>query len=161
MPVNKELNQRKSSSKLAITVRLIGVAFTIFVFIMTIRPQIFFEKEIVALELILAIPFLITSALSFSKLSYAPNSKEWDFLSWITFMIGYTFLLNVVGIIVAVYLNVIIAIVFFITNWMLSILYSYMNIYPDKKPLRKDVFKNMFFIMLQIILGLLPALGII
>ncbi|MBN2052737.1 hypothetical protein JW756_04505 [Candidatus Woesearchaeota archaeon] len=161
MVMDKEIKKRKSSSKLAITVRLIGVAFTIFIFIITIRPQIFLEKKIIALELILAIPLLLTSALSFSKLSYAPHSKEWDFLSWITFLSGYTFLLNIVGIIAAIYLNTLIAMAFFITSWLLSIIYSYMDVYPDKKLMRKDVFKNMFFILLQIILGVLPAMGVI
>lgn len=160
MPTIKA-KESKSNSKLAITTRLIGVAFTIFVFIITIKPQIFFQKNIVALELILSIPFLLTSALSFSKLSYAPNFKQWDFLSWITFLIGYTFLLNIVGILAADYLNFFIAMVFFLVNWILSLVYSFMGVYPSWKLGKRDIFKNAFFIVLQIVLGVLPALGVI
>jgi hypothetical protein len=160
MVPQKELFKRKSSSKLAVNVRLIGVAFMIFVFIITMRPQIF-DKQIIAFQLILSIPFLLTSALSFSKLSYTQQAKQWDFLSWVTFLIGYTFLLNVVGIIVAVFLSRVMAMVFFVVNWILSLTYSYVDVYPNKKLYRKDVFKNAFFILLQIVLGVLPALGII
>jgi O-antigen/teichoic acid export membrane protein len=159
--MDSEVRERKSSSKLAITVRLIGVSFVIFIFIITIKPQIFFQEEIVALELILSIPFLLTAALSFSKLSYAPKSRQWDFLSWVTFLIGYTCLLNVIGIIVATSLNIFLALVFFIVNWVLSLAYSYTDSYPKRRLSRKDVFKNLFFILLQFLLGVLPALGVI
>jgi hypothetical protein len=155
-----EIFERKSSSKLAVNVRLIGVAFVIFVFIITMRPQIF-DKQIIAFQLILSIPFLLTSALSFSKLYYTQHSKQWDFLSWVTFLIGYTFLLNIVGIIVAFFISKWMAIIFFIVNWLLSLIYSYVDVYPDSKLPNKDVFKNAFFVLLQIMLGVLPALGII
>jgi hypothetical protein len=161
MALTKDIKEKKSSSKLAITVRLIGVSFVIFVFIVTIRPQILFQDQLVTLQLILSIPFLLTAALSFSKLSYSPLSKEWDFMSWLTFLIGYTFLLNIVGIIVAASLSLTLAIIFFITNWILSLAYSYVDAKPDGRMSKKDIFKNIFFMLLQVFLGVLPAMGVI
>ena len=161
MVLDKEVVKRKSATKLSINIRLIGVTFVIFTFIIAIKPQIFIAKKILALELIMAIPFLLTAALSFSKLAYAPHSKEWDWLSWACFLVGYTFLLNVVGIIVAIFISVPMAILFFVVNWVLSIVYSYADVYPNTVLMRKDVFKNLVFIGLQLILGVLPAIGVI
>lgn len=76
--------KEKSSSTLAINVRLIAVAFTIFIFILSLRPEIL-ANRIVTLQLILSIPVLFASTFARAKLGYARVQKRWDILGLITF----------------------------------------------------------------------------
>jgi len=149
------------SSRLMINTRLIGVAITIFVLIITLRSEILTENKIITYELVLAIPFLLSSSLARSKLGYSSHPMKWNWLGWITYIIGYALLLNVVGIIVAFYLDVNLSILFFIVNWILCIVYSLIEISYKKERLKERLFKDSFFILLQLFLGLLPALRVL
>lgn len=149
------------SSRLMINTRLLGVAITIFVLIVTLKSEILTDNKIITYELVLAIPFLLTSSLARSKLGYSSRPEKWNFLGWITYIIGYALLLNVIGIIVALYLDLNLAILFFVISWILSIVYSTIEVSYKKEKLKERIFKDSFFILLQLFLGLLPALRII
>jgi hypothetical protein len=155
-----DLYDSKSSVRVAMNSRLISVSFIIFIFIITTKPAIFLSHALIAAQLILSIPFLLTSTLNRSKLDYFVHSKAWDTFGWITFVTGYTFLLNVVGIIIANYVSLKLGIIFFVVNWVLALTYSAIEVSINRKVLKRRLFKDLFFITLQVVLGLLPALGV-
>ncbi|MBU3941070.1 MAG: hypothetical protein KKH88_04040 [Nanoarchaeota archaeon] len=157
---SKRVIREKASYRLAMNIRLIAVSFIVFIFILTTRPEILTEKLIFSFQLILAIPFILMSCMSLSKMGYSKRSDKWKGFSWFNFVIGYAFLLNAIGILIAIYVNLLLAVLFFSAIWILQIAYSILEVSYDKFAKWESVLKDGFFILLQIILGLLPALGV-
>jgi len=152
-----EIRNAKNSSKLKISTELIAVSFLIFIFILTVKPEILSTEKIVAAQMVLSIPFLLTSALIRSKMT--PRKMiRWEVLGYISFILGYAFLVNTVGILISLY-ALFIGILFFVVNWILVLTYSSVDISYHKSRIKSRFLKDGFFILVQIFLGLLPALG--
>ncbi len=155
-----ERGHQKSTARLQLVIRLIAVAFMMFIFIMTVRPEIFSENLFMVTQLVFAIPILLTAALAMSKMMYSHESLVWDNLAFVTFTVGFAFLMNVVGILIALYTNVMVAIAYFIMIWTLHVIYSMSYISYDKSAKKERLTKDFLFITVQFLLGLLPALGL-
>ena len=93
-----EINKIKENARISINVALLGVGFTLFTFLMAFNPAILKENLLLTFQLVCAIPLLMTSLLSRSKASYTFGINRWRHLGFITYLIAYAFLINVIGI---------------------------------------------------------------
>lgn len=152
------INKSKSDSRVLINVTLLGICFTLFTFIVTIKPELLNRNIYLTLQLVCAIPILMNSIFTRSKLGYTIQAKKWNDLGFITFLLGYSFLVNVVGILLISLISFKVGIIYFIVNIFSAIVYSYVDISYDKSRLRERLWKDGAFILLIIILGILPTL---
>lgn len=81
-------------------------------------------------------------------------------MGWLTFALGYAFLLNVIGILLAKTSGITISIIFFASSWFLAIAYSLVDISYDRTVIRERIYKDLLFILVQVFLGLFVALKI-
>lgn len=156
----KKLIQRVSESekKVSMSIMLLIICFTIFTFVITINPRLFQDNKILALQLVLAIPFLMSSIHARAKL--AKNDKTLlEQFGFSTYLIGYTFLINVVGISLSIFVSLYISMFFFVANILLSVSYSLVQI-EEKLETQSHFTKDLLFALLILFLGVLPALGV-
>ncbi len=154
---------KKGETRLTLNARMMGINFTIFILLISINSSILRVDQFLTMQLILSMPFLYTSSLARSRMSYTSHpvqEQRWDILGWLTFLIGYTFTLDCIGLLTAHYVAPYLAIVFFVANWILSISYALIEIWNDPKYWTERVVKESAFIVLQVFFGLLPALGL-
>jgi hypothetical protein len=152
------LRQGKSNSRLFMNTALIGVAFTVFALLVSFQSGTLISNEVMTMQLVLAIPFLLTSTLANSKLSYTLHERHWDTLGWCCFIIGYGFLLNVVGIFVFFLLGFTPAILFFLVNIALMLIYSFVQISYDKRNIERRLAKDIVFILILLVFGIAQIL---
>lgn len=88
------------------------------------------------------------------------NLEMWNNFGYITFIISYGFLINVIGILVSTLISVPVAMIFFIANILLAITYSIVDISKNKDKIRIRVYKNIAFSAILLFLGILPSLGV-
>lgn len=154
-----ELNKRKSGARIPINLTLLGISFTLFGLVVTLNPSLL-GKSLLAYQLVLSIPFFMSSIFARSKLAYSTNSERWDKFGFITFILAYSFLINSVGLLMVNFILPIIVVVFFVTNIVLAIIYSMIQFSYDKRTLKKRIFEDLSFILLIVLFGILPVLGI-
>ena len=149
----------KAKLRLDINRTLLAICFTLFTFIVAISPSLLKDNILIALQLTLAIPLLTSSLFSRSKITYAKNKKVWDRYGFITFLIAYSFLINIVGIFLSTITTIEIGLTFFGINIFLALIYSVIDVSEDKNKLKSRIIKDLSFILLIIFLGILPSLG--
>lgn len=149
----------KASGRIAINTRLIGVTFASFFLTLNFRGELL-QHTMVLLQLVVAIPVLFTSTLAYSKVSYRSDVVRWNRLGWVTFAVGYSFLINVVGIIIGLTAGKALSATFFAACWLLALIYSAVDISETRSALVERIAKDAVFIVLQLFLGLLVALQV-
>lgn len=154
------LRQGKSNDRILMNTSLIVVAFTAFALIVTLQSQIFVAHNILAMQLVLAIPLLLTSTMANSKLSYTKHEAHWETLAWGTFVFGYGFLLNVLGILIALLIGLFPAALFFLVTIILTFLYSAVEISYNRNALSRRLTRDLIFILVLFIFGILPILAL-
>lgn len=138
---------------------LLGAVVSMFFLVASINPKILTQDPILALQMVLAVPFLVTACIASTFIGKEENRMLWYNFGWFTFMIGYVFTLNSIGIIISSITSIMIGMVFFIFSCALPLVYSFLLVkYEDAKASERFV-KDGIFIFFQIILGLLVALG--
>jgi len=152
------LKQGKSNARLFMNTALIGVAFTVFALLVGLTSNTLIRNEILTMQLVLSIPFLLTSTLANSKLSYTLHERHWDTLGWSCFIIGYGFLLNVVGIFVYFLLGFLPAFGFFVVNILLMMIYSSVQISYDRHSIRRRIMKDLVFVIIILVFGIAQIL---
>lgn len=137
---------------------LIAVATSSLFFIAAIRPNILRDSELFTLQLICSIPLLLTSAVA-AKRSLVSKSAPvfWSYSRYLS-IIGYAFIINAIGILVAVLTNWIVVTIFFTINIINPLLYSYLRISYDRNTVQDRIVRDGLFIILIIFLGLIVAL---
>jgi len=158
--INLMLRQGKSNDRILMNTSLIVVAFTAFALIVTLQSQIFVAHNILAMQLVLAIPLLLTSTMSNSKLAYTKHETHWETLAWATFIFGYGFLLNVLGILIALLIGLFPASLFFLVTIILTFLYSAVEISYNRNVLSRRLTRDLIFILVLFIFGILPILAL-
>ncbi|MFC1656457.1 hypothetical protein ACFL14_00610 [Patescibacteria group bacterium] len=149
----------KASNRVGINRSLIAIAIGIFFLTVNLKKQILME-EILALQLVLSIPMLLVSTLAYTKLGYREKTEKWNILAWVTFIFGYTFLLNIIGILLNEVVGLNIALIYFIVTWLVSLAYSVIDISYNRPVWKERLIKDIFFTLILIIFGILPALGV-
>ena len=158
--MNSREKQIKANLGLNINRSLLAVCFTIFVLIITLSPKLFSNFVLVTIQLTIAIPLLLSSILAKTKAVSTKKYELWDSYGFITFLLGYSFLINVVGIILSKTLGLKFGLTFLGANIAISILYFLVELLEDKTKLRSKLKKNIFFIALIVLGGILPSVGI-
>ena len=157
VPVIKtESFERRSSMEVTIGSRLLGVAITIFILIVTIKIELL-AYTIMTAQLILALPFLMAAMISNSKIVNQKTLSSYRILNRITSAIASGFLFNTLGLMVAKYISFWIGILFFVI--FIFLLISLIFIDLDKTTIENKLMSEVLMIILMIGLGLLPALG--
>ncbi|MBI2405829.1 hypothetical protein HYV21_02145 [Candidatus Microgenomates bacterium] len=150
----------KATTRVALNNSLIAITIGVFFLTINLKQELLLPRVLI-LQFILAIPLLFTSSLAYSKVGYRDKIERWNKLAWITFILGYAFILNVIGIFVGNIIGTLESIVFFIITWVLVIIYSLVDLSYKQTVLRERLAKDSIFILIQLILGMLPTLGVI
>ncbi len=151
----------KAKIRASVNLTLLGLCLTIFTFIVTINPSLLQENLFVAVQLVLAIPLFITSTFVRSKLNYVvPISNIWRNFGFVTFIVAYSFIINIIGILMSHIISSVIGVIFLCFNILLAILYSSFECIINKKKAKSRFFKDLFFSALIFFLGILPSLGV-
>jgi hypothetical protein len=148
--------ERRSNMEVAIDSRLLGVAITIFILILTIKFELL-SYTIMTAQLILALPFLMAAMISNSKIVNQRTLKSYHVINRITSAIAIAFLFNTLGLMVAKYISFTIGIIFF--GIFILLLVALIFIDFDKSTVINKIMTEVLMIVLMIALGLLPALG--
>lgn len=155
----RELSHVKATAKMSVNIALIGISFTIFTLILTLKPELL-RNEFLSLQLVSAIPFLISSTLARMSLVNAAEQKRWETYGFIGFVLAYSFLVNVIGILLASFVSIGITLVFFVINIIAALIYSSIEVSYDRNKLKERILKDLIFILIVIFLGILPSLNI-
>lgn len=150
----------KAKTRIDINMMLLSISFLLFTLIVTLNPSILSENIILTIELTLAIPLLITSSLARTKNISSVKKKIWDNFGFITFILGYSMLINVIGIFLNSIINIQISMIFFGINILMALLYSSIDIIENKEKLSSRLYKDILFILILIFGGILPCLGV-
>jgi hypothetical protein len=151
----------KSGRRIAVNLSLLGICFSLFTFIIAINHTILKENFILALELTIAIPLLLSSLFSQTKLVHMKKPVMWEKFSYISFTLGYSFLISAIGILLSSLVDTKIGLTFLGANILMTLFYSSLKIIEDKSKLKSRLFKDLFFIIMLLIFGILPSLGIL
>ena len=160
MQKEPEIMTAKARARIDINIALLSIGFLLFTLIVTIKPSILSNNIILAAELTLAIPLLITSSLARTKLIDPLKRKIWDNFGFITFILAYGMLINVIGIFLSFIVNIEISMIFFGVNILMALLYSTVEIIENKTRISSRFYKDAFFILILIFGGILPSLGL-
>ena len=150
----------KAKNRLDVNRSLIGIAFSIFIFIIALNSSLLKDSIFLPIELTAAIPFLLTSIFARSKLAYAKRSEMWERFGNVTFLIGYSFLINAVGILLSSLIEWRLGMLFFAINIILPLIYSKIELIENSGKLKSRIMKDGFFIIILILGGVLPSLRV-
>ena len=146
-------NATKASVRVNTNSLMMGSLFFILTLIWSLNPLKF--SPVVIVQIVLAIPLLFVSTLAYSKLGYSEDTRTWDALGWFTNNVGSIFILNVVGLMTAMYFHVI-AIMYFVLIVLLMGLYSTINVFHRPEQSTEKVLKFIFFVAILLAGGILP-----
>jgi hypothetical protein len=149
--VKKENILERSPMVVSVESRLLGVAITVFALILTLRLE-FLEKNIIILQLILSMPFLLASMISNSKIVDNDSFKDYYFFNRVTNSIGVAFIFNALGLLVANYVARTSGIIFFCT---IIFLFGCLFFIDFNK---RKFYNELLIILITFLFGLLPAI---
>lgn len=153
------LNKDKAAFRISINLTLLGIAFTLFGLTINLKPELLFNSIFLTYQLVLSIPFLISSILARTKMPYG-NFKKWDRFGFITFIIGYSALINSVGLILSNFVSNQVSIIFFLANVLLAVIYSIVQVSCERNTLVQRIYQDLIFVILITLFGILPVLKI-
>ena len=152
------MNNVTSSSRTDFNIMLIGVATSALFFIAAIRPSILENNMIFTLQLICAIPLLLSSTIASRRTADTKEPAVFDAYATYLSVLGYALIINAVGILVAIFANKWAAVIFFILNIAAPLVYSYLRVTVDKYSVSVRVLQDGFFILTIIVFGLAVVL---
>ena len=132
----------------------IGIAITIFVLVLTIRSELFSSK-ILTYQLVLTIPFWIITLLTQVKIVHARGLKTYYLINKLVYGIAFAFLYNSLGLLITGYISLGLGLVWF----SIYLIYSILSLVIDFR--KNRLYGDLTSIIIIILLGILPALGII
>ncbi len=153
-----EVHKEKNKSKLAINFSLLGISLTIFTFIIVQKPKLLGDNIFLTLQLVCAIPLLVSSIFSRSKFIYNQEKKRYSTFAYITFLLAYSFIINSIGMLLFSVISPLTSYLFFGINVISALIYSGVEISYDRKAIKERIIKDLIFIVLIVVLGILPVL---
>ncbi|PJE81610.1 hypothetical protein COU58_01545 [Candidatus Pacearchaeota archaeon CG10_big_fil_rev_8_21_14_0_10_32_42] len=154
-----EKQEVKAKFRFDINLKLLGISFTIFALIISLNPELLKFSILIPLQITLSIPLLLSSIFARSKLAYTKNTKIWENYGYITFLIAYTFLINVLGILLSYSISPTIGLIFLAFSFIMSISYSFFEILENKEKLLSRIKKDLFFGVFLLFGGVLPSIN--
>jgi hypothetical protein len=154
------LIKAKATSKADFNLWLLAIAFSIFTFICALNPLLLKENAFLSLQLAATIPLLSSSIFARAKLAaYTLRPALWDVYAFGTFILAYSFLVNVVGILLSEIIDSKIALIYWGINIFAALVYSALEI-TEEGDFGKRIIKDAVFILIVVLAGVLPALKI-
>ncbi len=150
----------RSEFRLFINISLFSASIGALFFILTLRPELLSGTLFLPTQISLAIPFVLSSLFSRARLGFTTKPEIWKGFAFSTFLIGYTFIINSLGILLGLLVGGGIAMLFLMTNIALAVMYSILEVREHPENIGARVLKDLAFILLVFFGGLLPALGI-
>jgi len=160
MQKESELIVSKARARIDINIALLSISFLLFTLIVTIKPEILSDNILLAAELTLTIPLLITSALARTKNIAYVKKDIWNNFGFITYILAYSMLINVIGMFLSSIVNIQICVIFFGMNILMALIYSVVELIENKVKLSSRFYKDALFILILVFGGVLPSLGI-
>ena len=148
------------SKKIDMELFLFSTVITVFVLMVTLKSSILINNFFLTSQLVVAIPLFLNSVVSNITAQKGKDEKSWQKHASFMFLLGYAFLNNTIGILIAMYVNKYLAIIFFLINWLIMLSYSYLKVKLKHSLLKERIRKDAMFIIIQIVLGLLPVLSV-
>ncbi|HLP79741.1 MAG TPA: hypothetical protein VK158_03850 [Acidobacteriota bacterium] len=155
-----EIKVVKSQNRVALNLTLLQIVVGVFTFIVAVSPHILEQNLLIAVQLVMCIPLLMSSTFSRQKHAYAKSSHLWSGFGYVTFLLAYSALINVVGILLSLYATIAIALSFFAVCIVLAIAYSVMEVLEIEEKLFFRIAKDALFIILLVVFGVLPVIGV-
>lgn len=150
--MDETLGQR-SPMYMTLDSRLLGLAVTIFVLILTLKSDLL-SITIITTQLVLSIPFFVASMLSNAKITSKETLHKFYLFNRATTAIASALLFNTLGLIISQYVSHIIGLIFFTVLLVILAVLVIMD-YSETKVSTEGI--SFVFV---VIFGLLPALGI-
>jgi hypothetical protein len=148
--------ERRSNMEVTIGSRLLGVAITIFILILTIKSELL-SYSIMTAQLVFSMPFLMAAMISNSKIVNQKTLSSYHVVNRVTSAIASAFLFNTLGLLVTRFISFTIGIIFFVLFIAVLIILIFIDL--DKTTITNKLMTEILMIVLMIVLGLLPALG--
>jgi len=149
------------NTRLMINSMLVGAVVTMFFIVASLQQKLLLENPLLAIQMIAAVPFLVTASMANSYIEHTENKKLWYNFGWLSFIIGYAFTLNSIGILISLITSIKIGLTFYFFSFLLPIIYSFILVKFEKKSLMERVVKDAVFLGLQLVLGVFVILGLI
>ena len=160
MKKEQEIEIPKTASRIDINIAILSIGFLLFTLIIAVNPELLTNNILLTLELTLTIPLLLTSCFARTKLFKTTREKLWNNFGFISFILGYGMLINVIGMFLNSFVNLKVCLIFFAANIIMALLYSTIEVLENKRKLASRFYKDAFFIILLILGGILPSLGL-
>ena len=152
------LRINKVNTRLMINSMLLGAVVSMFFLVTSLQKELLQENHLLALQMVLAVPFFVTACIASAHNGKKENERLWYNFGWITFIIGYAFTLNSIGIIISSITSLFIGLIFFTTSIILPLIYTLFLVVLEDKKISERLIKDFVFIALQIVLGIFVIL---
>jgi len=155
------MGKKETQTKIKVDINesLLAINFTIFALIVSLNPSLLKQPSLV-IQLTAAIPLLLSSTFARSKLIYAKKPDVWENYGYLTFLFGYTFLINVFGVLLSKIFDVKYGLFFLLFNIIIAVIYSACEVIEDKTKLRIRIMKDALFTAIVFFGGILPSFNL-
>jgi hypothetical protein len=147
----------KSSMYVTIAARFLGLTMTLFVLILTIKSELL-ASRLISYQLVLSIPFFILYLVSQAKMVTLATTRKYYIFNKVTSGISFALFYNALGLLISRYVASLLGILFF-ASYLLGVLF-FMYIDIEKKDIKR-FYRDSLIIVIILLGGLLPALGIV
>lgn len=154
-----EYQLTKVNTKLMINSMLLNAIVCMFFLIASLQPTLLSNQPLLALQMVLAVPFLVTACIASTFIGKEENKLLWYNFGWITFLIGYVFTLNSAGIIISTLTSISLGLIFFSVSCILPAVYSFLLVKYEDQSLKERIIKDSIFVFLQLVLGVFVIVG--
>ncbi len=131
--------------------RLLGMAITVFILLLTVKSELL-EKQIIILQLALSMPLLLASMISNAKIVDSDSFKDYYLFNRITNSAGVALIFNTLGLLVIYYISKIAGIAFF----MILLVSLCCLFYLDYN--KRKIYNELLIILIVFCFGVLPAI---
>ncbi|MDD5192613.1 MAG: hypothetical protein PHH54_03135 [Candidatus Nanoarchaeia archaeon] len=149
--VKRENINKRSPMIISVESRLLGVAITVFVLILTLKLE-FLQKNIIIFQLILSMPFLLVSMISNAKIVDSDSFKDYYAFNRVTNSVGVAFIFNALGLLINSYVAKTAGTIFFIILLFLFVCLFFIDLNKRK------LYNELVVIIIVFLFGLLPAI---
>jgi hypothetical protein len=148
---------KRSPAYTTVDARFLGITITIFILILTVKSELLSSK-LIAGQLVLSIPFWIATLVSQSKIVDMQSLNKYYRMNKISAGIALAFIYNVIGLLTVKYIDITIGLIFFGLYAIYELRAGIMHLTQHKEG---RIFRDLLVVLILILGGVLPALGII
>lgn len=145
----------RSGMQVSFMTRLLGMAITLFILILTVKSELL-EFKAISWQLSLAIPLLLASLITNSKITSFHSFSQHRYFNMIVTSAATGLLINTIGLLITKYVDHWIGFSYFI---LFLAIYAYFFI-KDLKFGKDKVWNESIVLFLIVLLGIIPALTV-